>query len=105
MRTADSNANLSALVYDHTDNSLGLNFIEASPTPSEPDSRYAVDEDVFDGFAQQRIRCELHPEFTLSKLDTCNVIPVDLNVFLCKVEGYLAEYHEILNDKEDSNQV
>eukprot|EP00484_Ammonia_sp_Unknown_P030703 CAMPEP_0197050822 /NCGR_PEP_ID=MMETSP1384-20130603/25635_1 /TAXON_ID=29189 /ORGANISM="Ammonia sp." /LENGTH=758 /DNA_ID=CAMNT_0042483289 /DNA_START=46 /DNA_END=2322 /DNA_ORIENTATION=- len=68
----------------------------------EFDGAMSVDEELFDEFAQTRI--QFTNEFSMACLDTCNVVPIDLNIFLCKVEGYLSEFCLELGDKEKADK-
>ena len=64
--------------------------------------RFSQNAQEFDEFAQERIRFD--NEFNMAKLDATNVIPVDLNIFLCKVEGALSRFCALLDDVEGAEQ-
>eukprot|EP01084_Bolivina_argentea_P070895 128917_1 len=66
------------------------------------DAATSINEEIFDEFAQERI--QFTHEFSMIKLDTCNVIPVDLNIFLCKVEGYLSTFYAEIGNKEKADE-
>ena len=101
LRKIQSHENVSQLA-DEKQSSLDFDDDAMTVKTDAHRSKCAHDDDIFDEFAQQRLKCE--NEFNLSKLDTCNVIPVDLNTFLCKVEGYLSEFHEILGDNKGATE-
>merc|ERR1712129_304056 len=43
-------------------------------------------------------------DFSMNKMDTIHVVPVDLNIFLCKVEGCLASFYAQIGCEEKSAQ-
>ena len=61
-------------------------------------SAMSENEELFDEFAQHRM--EFGDGFSMNKMDTINVIPVDLNIFLCKVERCLALFYSQIGDEE-----
>eukprot|EP01083_Nonionella_stella_P177842 626390_1 len=66
------------------------------------ESAMSANEEIFDEFAQQRM--QFKHTFSLTKTDTIHVIPVDLNVFLCKVEGCLSMFFADIGDKENADK-
>lgn len=90
------------LDQDNTVGDLIKLMDETLEIESVDDGAMSVDEEKFDEFAIARMQFD--KEFSLSKLDTCNVIPVDLNVFLSKAEGYLSKFHADIGDEENAKK-
>eukprot|EP01083_Nonionella_stella_P049971 133062_1 len=66
------------------------------------DAATSTVDQVFDEFAHNRM--QFTGDFSMLKTDIVNVVPVDLNVFVCKAERCLSRFYHDIGDKEHADQ-